>query len=123
MAEITLPWPPKELSPNARQHWAVLAKAKKAYREACHWQAKAQGARPVQADRLAVRFVFYPPSRRRIDMDNCIARMKAGIDGLADVLRVDDSRWVMSFEMADSIGGMVKVFFAPTGDKTEPSGL
>lgn len=126
MIEITLPWPPKELSPNARQHHMALHRAKKAYRQVCGWQAKAQGAKPVQADKLAVHFVFYPPTRRRIDLDNCIARMKAGIDGLADVLAVDDSRWVMSFEIADDVGGLVKVsvkphFFAPTGAKTEPA--
>ena len=41
---LTLPWPPKELSPNARQHWSKLAKAKKAYRDACAWTAKEQEA-------------------------------------------------------------------------------
>ena len=30
MITLTLPWPPKELSPNARLHWRVVAKAKKA---------------------------------------------------------------------------------------------
>ena len=29
---ITLPLPPKELSPNARPHWAVKARAIKSYR-------------------------------------------------------------------------------------------
>lgn len=38
---VILPWPPKELSPNFRGHWAKLARAKKAYRLACAWQAKA----------------------------------------------------------------------------------
>lgn len=114
---IILPWPPASLSPNSRLHWAQLARAKKAYREACGWQAKAQGVTRIEADRLAVHFVFYPPTRRRIDLDNCVARMKAGIDALADVVGVDDSRWVMSFEIADTVGGMVKVFFAPAGAK------
>ena len=106
---IVLPWPSTVLSPNHRGHWAELARAKKAYREACAWQAKVQGARRMEADRLAVSFTFYPPSRRRIDLDNCIARLKSGIDGLADVLGVDDSRWTMTFAMADEVGGMVKV--------------
>lgn len=113
MTEVTLPWPPKELSPNARTHWAVLARTKKAYRYACGMQAKAQGVKPARTDRLNVHFTFYPPSKRRIDMDNCIARMKSGIDGLADVLQVDDSRWTMSFEMAEAIGGMVKIRIEP----------
>ncbi len=32
---FTLPWPPADLSPNARQHWSKLARAKKADRTAC----------------------------------------------------------------------------------------
>lgn len=66
---ITLPWPPKELSPNARMHWARLAKAKKAYRAACAWQAKAQGAKPVSADRLHLTLTFYAPTRRAYPLD------------------------------------------------------
>lgn len=108
MLEIILPWPPKELSPNARLHWATLAKAKKQYRHACAQQMVVQGARRIQAEGLEVEFTFYPPTKRRIDMDNCIARMKSGIDGMADVLGVDDSRWKMGFEMAEVTGGFVK---------------
>lgn len=119
MAEITLSWPPKGLSPNARQHWAALAKSKKAYRRACALEALAQGVRRIEADRLDVSFVFYPPTRRRIDLDNCIARLKSGIDGLVDVLGVDDSKWNMSFELAETTGGKVVVrFFVHDGSKT-----
>lgn len=100
MMTLVMPWPPSTLSPNARVHWAALARARKAYREACGWQAKAQGARRLTAERLDVTFTFYPPTKRRVDLDNCIARMKSGIDGIADVLGVDDSRWRMSFVLA-----------------------
>lgn len=106
---IVLPWPPQHLSPNARLHWAALAKAKKSYRAECGWQAKAQGVHALKAPRLKVSFTFFPPSKRRIDIDNCIARMKSGIDGLADVLGVDDSKWEMSFKLEEQVGGMVKV--------------
>ena len=50
MLNFTLPWPPKELSPNGRTHWRVLAKTKKAYREACAWTAKEQGAGRIECD-------------------------------------------------------------------------
>jgi crossover junction endodeoxyribonuclease RusA len=106
---ITLPWPPKELSPNARQHWSKLARAKKAYRAACAVQAQAQGAKRIQAERLHVALVFYPPTRRAFDLDNMLARMKSGLDGLADVLGVDDRHWSLSIDRAGEIGGMVKV--------------
>lgn len=106
---VMLPWPPKELSPNARQHWAVLARAKKTYREACAWTAKEQGARRIEADKLHLSLVFYPPSRRAYDLDNALARMKSGLDGLADVLGVDDKHWSLSIDRAEQVGGYVKV--------------
>lgn len=104
-----MPWPLKELSPNARLHWAQLAKAKKSYRQACAWTALSQGAKPIEAEGLHVTLTFYPPSRRAIDLDNCLARFKAGIDGLVDVLKVDDSKWKITIEKAEEIGGFVKV--------------
>ena len=99
---ITLPWPPADLSPNARNHWAVMAKAKKKYRRDCGQHAIAQGARKMDVDSIHAEITFYPPSKRRMDKDNCIASMKSGIDGIADVIGVDDSRWDMSFELAGS---------------------
>lgn len=107
--QLTLPWPPKELSPNARQHWSALSRAKKAYRAACAWTAKEQGAQRIEAERLHVSLVFYPPSRRAFDLDNMLARMKSGLDGLADVLGVDDKHWTLTISKADSVGGFVKV--------------
>lgn len=106
---LTLPWPPKELSPNARVHWRTLGTVKKAYRAACAWTAREQGARRMDAEKLHLSLVFYAPSRRAYDLDNALARMKAGLDGLADVLGVDDSRWSLSIARAEQIGGMVKV--------------
>ena len=107
--KLMLPWPPKELSPNARLHWARLAKAKKAYRAACAWQAKEQGARPMDATKLHLSLTFYPPTRRAFDLDNALARMKSGLDGLADVLGVDDKHWSLSIARAETVGGFVQV--------------
>lgn len=50
-----------------------------------------------------------PPNRRAHDLDNCLARMKSGLDGLADVLGVDDKHWTLTISKADTVGGMVKV--------------
>ncbi len=94
--DLTLPWPPSELSPNQRQHWAKLAKAKSCYRETCRLTAMSQGARRIDAQRLHIGLEFVPPNRRRFDLDNLLARMKAGLDGIADVLGVDDSRWLIT---------------------------
>ena len=121
--DIILPWPPKELSPNARGHWTVTSRAKNAYRLACAWQAKAQGARKIEAEALHLTLTFYPPTRRAFDLDNALASMKAGLDGLADVLGVDDSRWTLAIAKAGDIGGMVRVEIrhAQSGSETQPA--
>ena len=108
---ITLPWPPTGLSPNARNHWAKTAKLKKQYREACYWKAIEQGARAIQADSLHLTITFYPPTRRGYDLDNALARIKAGLDGLVDVLKVDDKHWTISIKKGESVGGFVEVCF------------
>lgn len=109
MSEIILPWPSTALSPNARTHWARLAKAKRAYREACAWTAREQGAARINADSLHMTLTFYPPTRREFDLDNALARIKSGLDGLADVLGVDDSRWSLTIRKGDTVGGFVRV--------------
>lgn len=106
---IVLPWPSPTLNPNARVHFMTLAKAKKRYRHACGMQALAQGVRAIKAERIKVHITFFRPDRRAYDKDNLIARFKAGQDGLADVLKVDDSRWDVTHEIAEDIGGMVRV--------------
>lgn len=111
MTEITLGWPPKELSPNARVHWAKLAAVKKAYRVACGWQTKEQGARLGATDRpMRLELEFYKPNRRAMDRDNLLARMKSGLDGVCDALGVDDRLFdPVTISVADAIGGYVKV--------------
>lgn len=106
---IVLPWPPSELSPNKRQHWAVTAKAKKYYRTLCATEARFQGLDRMAAKRLHLSLTFYPPTRRAFDLDNLLARMKAGLDGLADVMGVDDSRWSLAIQKAGEVGGYVEV--------------
>jgi len=108
---LTLPWPPRDCSPNSRGHWAKTAKAKRAYRTACAWTAKSQGAGKLDAQALHIGLHFIPPSRRHMDLDNMLASAKAGLDGLADVLGVDDSKWTLTISRAPEgeIGGMVKV--------------
>ncbi len=87
----------------------ALYKAKKSYKEACMWQAIGQGLKASSAEKLHVHLQFYKPSRRAMDLDNTLARMKAGLDGLSEVLAVDDSKWALSIEFAAEVGGMVKV--------------
>lgn len=116
MSKVVFPWPPRELSPNARLHWAALARAKKAYRTACWLAARSAGmsaATLLGAERAEVHLMFYPPDKRARDADNMLASMKAGLDGLADALKVDDKVFKVTFDVSDDIGGMVKVSVLP----------
>lgn len=113
--KLVLPWPPKELSSNARLHFMALARIKKRYRKACANVARAQGACQLEAERLRVHLTFVPPDRRSRDDQNLIGAMKAGLDGLADVLGVDDSRWHVTHDPYSTaeVGGMVRVEVTP----------
>lgn len=114
LLKLTMPWPVmRELSPNWRGHWAGKAKAKKKLRDAWAGAALQQGARKITADALTVRLVFFPPDKRARDLDNLLASVKAGLDGLADVLGVDDSKWSLAISKAREPGGFVVVEVAP----------
>ncbi|MDE3021954.1 MAG: RusA family crossover junction endodeoxyribonuclease [Pseudomonadota bacterium] len=111
MSELTLPWPSKVLSPNARVHWAVKSKAAKAYRHACYMLAIQAGAKtgiPWEGD-VHLWIDYYPPDRRARDQDNMIAASKALFDGLADAYGVNDKRFRLHPYVKDEIGGMIKI--------------
>lgn len=116
---VTLPFPPKELNPNNKPHWALLARVKKNYRKLCRVLALESGLTPeaVQGWTAAsMHLDFYAPDRRRRDDDNMLAAMKAGIDGIADALGMDDNKFKVTFDVSDDIGGMVKVTVFPRKD-------
>lgn len=93
MLILSLPWPDKRLSPNARLHWSKKARVVKQAREDAAWWAIHAGVKPSKAKSLNVVITFIPPDARRRDDDNLIGMMKPARDGIADVIRVDDSQW------------------------------
>lgn len=113
MIEVTLGFPPADLSPNKRLHWAKLAKAKKRYRQACWGITLEQLGAGVEVPdgKLELSMLFVRPDRRTYDRDNLTARMKSGLDGMCDALGIDDKRFSrIVVEVADDrIGGFVKV--------------
>ena len=115
MIEIVLGWPPSDLSPNKRLHWAKLATAKKEYRKNClsasREQLKKYSKLNNLPERLVLEMTFIPPDRRSYDRDNLVARMKSGIDGLSDALRINDKQFntVISTMDQDYLGGFVKI--------------
>lgn len=108
-ATVVLPWPPAILHPNKRPHWAPLAKAKGSYRFACAMLAQSARIKVPKNATPLVSITFYPPDRRRRDLDGMLSAIKSGLDGLADAMGCDDSRWRLQLAVAPEIGGMVKV--------------
>ena len=107
--KITLPWPDKRLSPNARVHWRAKAGPKKQARSdatIATYGALGCGLRDIRA-RLAgkapipLTITFTPPDARRRDRDNMQGSAKHLLDGIADALGVDDYRFRPSYEFAD----------------------
>ena len=92
---IHLPWPAKELSPNARVHWSKKAKAAKAYKHTCWSLAKEAKAKVDWDGQVHLWVSFIPPDRRLRDDDNLVAAFKSGRDGLALALGIDDSRFAL----------------------------
>ena len=114
--KVSLPWPSPALSPNARTHWRRKAEAVRRYRAACGWAARAAGLGPVGADALAVTLTFHGPDARRRDTDNMLASIKGGLDGLADVLGVDDSRWSLTLRRGEPVKGGAIIAEIETGE-------
>lgn len=120
---VELPWPPTELSPNARLHWARFAKAKAAYRAIC--KAATQRARVKRSDlhdAMDMTLLFFPPTRRTYDRDNLMARMKSGIDGMCEALGIDDSCFdgvTSRVRPSEGRPGHVRVVTCRTGEGTD----
>lgn len=113
MNVVYLSWPPRALWPNARVHYMALHKAKKAYAEECRWCCKlVRLPQMTDAKRLNASITFAPPDRRRRDMDNMLAAIKAGIDAVAAHVGVDDSKWTMTLTLAKPTDGPGQVRIA-----------
>lgn len=89
---VDLPWPARNLHPNARPHWSEKARYVKAARFAAREMAKHIGK--IDAEAVKVTCIFSPPPiKRNRDGDNLLAACKAYFDGIADAIGVDDSRF------------------------------
>lgn len=101
---ITLPHPPKELSPNGRSHWAKKAKATKGYRDvACLLALGAMRRDPAfkgprgntqaplwKKAKMHVKAYFRTATFK--DPTNLMASLKAAEDGLQDAGIIDNDR-------------------------------
>ena len=109
---VQLPWPNPKLSPNAREHWTKTSAAKAAQRGYAHavthqamiGQGLCKG-HFVWAKSAHVSIVFHAPDNRRRDIDNCLASIKAGLDGIADATGIDDSLWSYEIRRGEVVAG------------------
>jgi crossover junction endodeoxyribonuclease RusA len=113
MIAIELPWPPRELHPNARVHWAKRAKAAKQARTLGWGMTLTAGIRRNDPDipkDLKVTAVFFPPDDRKRDADGMLSNIKSYLDGISDVIGVDDSKWQIAIRReAKKKGGLVRI--------------
>lgn len=107
MGGIEIPWPPKELSPNARVHFQTRASHAKSYREYVYWVTRMAPDVPAVGSEgeITLRLDFHPPDARKRDLDNMLASIKNGLDGLADALCVNDQRFALHLYRKDPIKG------------------
>ena len=119
---VTLSLPVRALSPNARTHWAVKAKAVQAYRGEAKLLARVAISEagldvpPGWGDEIMVRTTFWFRVNRRRDRDNAQASLTAALDGIAEAMGVDDSRFVMAPAtlLVDADNPRVEVVLHPT---------
>jgi len=101
---IKLPFPAHELFPNRKngKHWSATLRAKQKQRsEAFVITAAAfrkdfeitQKKKEWPVGDIPLSLVYLTPDKRKRDADNMLAASKAMIDGMAQALGIDDSRF------------------------------
>ena len=94
MITIELPWPSSDLSPNARVHWSVKAKATRTARNYAKLYTlyEYSGEQLHRWDNFRCTWTFHPLDLRLRDEDNLVSSMKSARDGVCDALGIDDSQ-------------------------------
>ena len=101
---IELPFPPSSLSGHAKGHWRSKAAVTAKHREWARAATLASFPQKIILGTGDIRIVvtFYPPNRRgdRVNFPN---RMKPYFDGIADALKVNDSRFLPSYLFGEPV--------------------
>lgn len=91
MVNMVFPWPDSRLSPNKRfDRRALIAVKGEAKNEA--YAITANTTIVLDCDALQLTLTFYPPDRRKRDLDNLYATFKAYQDGMFLALGIDDCK-------------------------------
>ena len=102
---VLLTWPDRAAHPNERVHWSRKSKANKTMRRAAYYLGKQAGLYAPQEGPIHVSLTFFPPDKRKRDLDGCISNCKAYLDGIADAMGVDDNRFTLSAKIVDGQPG------------------
>jgi hypothetical protein len=99
---IVLPFPPASLSGHNTGHWHSKSPVVAKHRKWAALATLAADARAPDTGDIRVSVTFYPPDKRgdRVNFPN---RMKPYFDGIADALKVNDSRFLPSFHFAEPV--------------------
>tara|TARA_R110000868_G_scaffold211993_2_gene462013 strand:- start:1464 stop:1850 length:387 start_codon:yes stop_codon:yes gene_type:complete len=95
---IKLPFPAAELFPNRKngKHWTATNEVKEVQKCLAYAYTK-QAMVAAQTDfgngNIPLSLVYLTPDKRKRDIDNMLAASKALLDGMAQALGVDDSRF------------------------------
>lgn len=107
MIEIELPWPDSRLSPNQKQktHWGVIKPLKKSQRDYAYVMTKSQMVLKWPQKELLLDIEFYPPDKRKRDLDNMLGSIKSAIDGIADATKIDDYNYSYQIKRCQPVEG------------------
>ncbi len=95
---IKLPFPDSSLFPNRKngKHWTATSAAKDIQKSTAYMLTK-QAMQTTQSNfgdgNIPLSLVYLTPDKRKRDLDNMLAASKALIDGMAQALGIDDSRF------------------------------
>ena len=101
---IELPFPPASLSGHNTGHWRAKSEIVAKHRLWAKHAALAANVRIPETGDVRLIVTFYPPNRRgdRVNFPN---RMKPYFDGIADALKVNDSRFLPAYHFAQPVKG------------------
>ncbi len=113
---ITLAWPDKALSPNARKHWRTVRSTGGKASDDAFWATRsAMGAQvgpsftKIEHDGVSdiiLRQIAHPPDQRHRDRDNLDSSLKKARDGIALALGVNDKFFrPTGIEWAEPVAG------------------
>lgn len=91
MSDLVLPFPPRDLMPNRKKQHRYTKDIRNGYKKDCWTLAKEAKFRASHLD-----ITFYPPTGHRRDLDNLLAAMKSGLDGLSLAMGIDDAEWTFT---------------------------